>query len=62
MASDYKLFWSDEAIAILESILDYLNDKWSKKEIINFKKQLTKQLDYLLPIQNYFQYPSIIQE
>jgi plasmid stabilization system protein ParE len=47
MAYDYKLFWSDEAINNLESILDYLHSRWTQREIDKFKKQLSKQLDLI---------------
>jgi len=40
MAYDYKLFWSDEAINNLESILDYLQNHWTQREVDHFKKQL----------------------
>ena len=44
MASDYKIFWTHEAIENLESILDYLNDRWTQREIDNFKNKLTEQI------------------
>ena len=47
MDSDYKIFWTDEAINNLESILDYLNDKWTQREIGNFKKKLGRQIDLI---------------
>jgi plasmid stabilization system protein ParE len=47
MAYDYKLFWSDEAINNLESILDYLQSKWTQREVMKFKKRLRKHL-YLI--------------
>jgi plasmid stabilization system protein ParE len=47
MAYDYKLFWSDEAINNLESILDYLQNRWTQREIDKFKKQLSKQLNLI---------------
>jgi len=36
MASDYKIFWTDEAINNLEDTLDYLNNKWTQRETDNF--------------------------
>ncbi len=42
MASDYKIFWTNEAIDNLESILGYLNVRWTQCEIDNFKKKLAK--------------------
>jgi plasmid stabilization system protein ParE len=47
MAYDYKLFWSDEAINNLESILHYLQTRWTEREVDKFKKQLSKQLDLI---------------
>ncbi len=38
MAYDYRLFWSDEAINNLESILDYLQGSWTQREVDKFKK------------------------
>jgi len=45
---DYKLFWTDEAVNNLDSILKYLNDKWSEREVINFKKKLSNQLNLII--------------
>lgn len=39
MDSDCKVFWTDEALRNLESILDYLNNKWTRREIDNFMKK-----------------------
>lgn len=47
MDSDYKIFWTNEAINNLESILDYLNRSWTQREIDNFKKKLSKQIDLI---------------
>jgi len=44
MDSDYKIYWTDEAISNLESILDYLKSYWTQREINNFKKKLGKQV------------------
>jgi len=44
MASSFKIFWTEEAIINLEDILDYLNDKWTQREIDNFKLRLSKQI------------------
>lgn len=45
---DFKLFWSEEAIRNLENILDYLIEKWSQKEVDNFKRKLSRQLDLII--------------
>lgn len=47
MDSDYKVYWTDEAINNLESILDYLDQRWTQREIDNFKKKLGKQIDLI---------------
>ena len=52
---DYKIFWSEEAIKNLDSILDYLIDKWSDREVSNFKKKLSKQIELI--ITNPFMFP-----
>jgi len=44
MGSKFKLFWTDEAIQNLGSILDYLSQKWRDKEVLNFKNSLSKQI------------------
>jgi len=44
MGSKFKLFWTDEAIQNLENILDYISQKWNEKEVLNFKKALSKQI------------------
>lgn len=47
MDSDYKVFWTDEAIKNLESILTYLKENWTQREIDNFRKKLGKQIDLI---------------
>jgi plasmid stabilization system protein ParE len=47
MDSDFKAFWTDEALQNLESILDYLNYRWTQREIDNFKKKLGKQIELI---------------
>ena len=44
---DYKLFWSKESISNLESILSYLESEWTDREITNFKRKLSKQLELI---------------
>ena len=47
MDSDFKVFWTDEALQNLESILNYLNNRWTQHEIDNFKKRLGKQIELI---------------
>ena len=44
---DYKLFWSDESLSNLDSILSYLESEWSEKELTSFKRRLSKQLELI---------------
>jgi plasmid stabilization system protein ParE len=44
MKNTYKLIWSDEALNNLKSIIDYLENRWSKREINKFAQLLDKQL------------------
>ena len=48
MASEFKLFWTDEAIHNLEQILDYLKTRWTQREVERFKIQLSRQLNLIL--------------
>jgi plasmid stabilization system protein ParE len=55
----YQLLWSDEAIENLESILKYLQENWTQREVNGFKLQLKKLLNLinsyplLFPISEY---------
>jgi len=51
---DFKFIWSQEAISNLEEILDYLVLNWSQKEIIQFKKKLTRQIDLIIQFPKMF--------
>ena len=44
MASDFKIYWTAEAINNLESILEYLTNRWTQREVDNFKKTLGMQI------------------
>ncbi len=56
---DYKLFWSEEAVKDLENILYYLTEKWSPKEVENFKQTLSKQLHFIMQFP--FMFPASTQ-
>ena len=45
---DYKLFWSDESLDNLKGIISYLESEWSEKEVVAFKKKLSRQLDLIV--------------
>jgi plasmid stabilization system protein ParE len=47
MQSGYELFWSDRALEDLKNITNYLDEKWTQKEIRNFVRRLDKRLDLI---------------
>jgi len=51
---DFKFVWSQEAINNLEEILDYLILNWTQKEVIRFKKKLSKQIDLIIQFPKMF--------
>ncbi len=55
MRNTYNLIWSDEALNNLKCILDYLEGRWTKKEITRFVRLLDKHL--LLIKENPFLFP-----
>lgn len=44
MAFDYQIVWTAETIRNLEAILDYLQNRWTQREVDNFKKRLSSLL------------------
>jgi len=44
MKNTYKFIWSEEALNNLKSIIDYLESRWTKREIKKFAQLLDKQL------------------
>lgn len=44
MKSTFKIIWTDEAFEGLKNILDYLEARWTKREIKKFAKLLEEQL------------------
>jgi len=44
MTNSYKLIWSEEALTNLKGIIDYLESRWTIKEIKKFAQLLDKQL------------------
>jgi plasmid stabilization system protein ParE len=47
MKSGCKIDWSDEASDNLDGIIDYLQNKWTDREIKRFFLKLEKQLDLI---------------
>mgnify|MGYP006293663035 CR=1 FL=1 len=47
MKNTYKLIWSDEALQNLKAIIEYLERRWTEREIRKFAKLLDKQLNLI---------------
>lgn len=47
MENIYKLIWSEEALNNLKGIIEYLENKWTKREIKKFAKLLDKQINII---------------
>ena len=47
MKSTYKIFWTDEALTNLADIIDYLEHRWTEREIKNFAKLLNQQINLI---------------
>lgn len=47
MKSGYSIVWSDEASSNLDSIIEYLQNRWTDKEISRFFKLLEKRIGIL---------------
>ena len=45
MKNTYKLIWSDEALNNLKAIIDYLENRWTEREIKNSLNYLTNNLN-----------------
>ncbi len=54
MDSEFRIFWTDEAIKNLENILDYLGHHWTQREIENFRIGLSKQIRLIQQNPNMF--------
>jgi plasmid stabilization system protein ParE len=48
MKSTYRIVWSDEALKNLQEIIDYLEFRWTDKEIRNFSKLLDHNIKLIL--------------
>ena len=47
MVFKMNLFWTNEAVSNLENILNYLADKWTDRELNNFKMLLSRQINLI---------------
>jgi len=48
MKNTYKVIWSEEALNNLKEIIDYLQEKWTEKEIKIFAQQLEKLINTII--------------
>jgi plasmid stabilization system protein ParE len=47
MKNTYKLIWSDEALQNLKSIIAYLEERWTNREIKKFARLLDRNLELI---------------
>jgi plasmid stabilization system protein ParE len=47
MKNGYKIEWSAEALTHLDLIVDYLENRWTEKEINKFFKALEKRINLI---------------
>ena len=47
MKNTYKIIWTDEALENLKSIIEYLANRWTKKEIAKFSRLLDHQISLI---------------
>jgi plasmid stabilization system protein ParE len=48
MKSGYKLLWSERSLNDLKTIIDYLLENWTEKEVRNFARVLNKRLEMIV--------------
>jgi plasmid stabilization system protein ParE len=47
MKNTFKIVWSDEALKNLKGIIEYLENRWTTREIKKFSQLLDKQLSLI---------------
>lgn len=47
MESTYKIIWTDEALANLAKIINYLEQRWTEREIRTFSRLLDRQINLI---------------
>jgi len=47
MKNIYKIFWSDEALNNLKEILEYIENRWTERELNHFSKLLDDNLNLI---------------
>lgn len=48
MRNTYNVIWSDEALKNFKSIIDYLENRWTRREIKKFIQLLDHQLERII--------------
>ncbi len=54
MAYKHPVIWSEEAVRNLEEILDYIVNRWTQRDVNNFKTKLSRQLNLISQNPNLF--------
>jgi len=47
MRNTYKIIWTDEALKNLSGIIEYLEQRWTEREIRNFARLLDRQINLI---------------
>ncbi len=47
MGSKFTVLWTDQAVNNLENIIESISNKWTEKEVANFKRSLTKHIEII---------------
>jgi plasmid stabilization system protein ParE len=47
MKSGYKVFWTDHAISELKETIEYLENQWTEKELIDFSSKLDHTIELI---------------
>jgi len=62
MTNGYKILWTDFALIELEKTIEYLEEKWSPRELKNLAQEIEKTLSLLSHNPNLFQESEIKKE
>lgn len=59
LASEYQVYWTEEALHNLDEIIEYISNRWTQREVDNFKILLARLIDliktnpFLFPVSGY---------
>jgi plasmid stabilization system protein ParE len=62
MTNGYKILWTDFALSELKDAIEYLNEKWTERELQNFAKEIEKTVNLLSHNPNLFQASDLKKE